>query len=47
MLDVQATRPMPRQRLQSVDFMAVEQKVGFDNPWELIDADLGAVARAW
>jgi hypothetical protein len=27
--------------------MSVEQEVGFDNPWALIDADLEAVARAW
>ena len=44
MLDVQANAAAA---LQSVDFMAVEQEVGFDNPWALFDADLGAVPHAW
>jgi hypothetical protein len=41
-LDVQANAAAA---LQSVDFMAIAQVVGFENPWTLFDAYLGAVAR--
>ncbi len=41
-LDVQANAAAA---LQSVDFMAIAQEVGFENPWALFDAYLGAVAR--
>jgi glyoxylase-like metal-dependent hydrolase (beta-lactamase superfamily II) len=41
-LDVQANAAAA---LQTVDFMAIAQEVGFDHPWALFDAYLGAVAR--
>ena len=41
-LDLQANAA---EALQSVDFMAIAQEVGFENPWALFDAYLGAVAR--
>lgn len=42
-LDVQANAA---EALQTVDFMAIAQQVGFENQWALFDAYLGAVARA-
>ena len=41
-LDLQANAA---EALQSVDYMAIAQEVGFDNSWALFDAYLGAVAH--
>jgi glyoxylase-like metal-dependent hydrolase (beta-lactamase superfamily II) len=41
-LDVQANAAAA---LETVDFMAIAQQVGFENQWALFDAYLGAVAR--
>ncbi len=42
-LDVQANAA---EALQTVDFGAIATEVGFENPWALFDAYLGAVAQA-
>ncbi len=34
------------QALQTTDFMAIASQTGFDNPWHLFDAYLGAVAES-
>ena len=41
-LDMQANTA---QALQTVDFFAIAQETGFENPWLLFDTYLGAVAQ--